>query len=54
MAWFLTSDFGEFQGIRQEILLGFMAVVEECGSSFAFPTRTVHMVSGNIERRGGG
>jgi MscS family membrane protein len=45
MAWFLTSDFGEFQGIRQEILLGFMAVVEACGSSFAFPTRTVHLVS---------
>jgi len=44
MAWFLTSDFGEFQAIRQEVLLQFMAVVEGCGSSFAFPTQTVHLV----------
>jgi MscS family membrane protein len=45
MAWFLTADFGEFQAIRQEILLQFMAVVESCGSSFAFPTQTVHVVA---------
>lgn len=44
MAWFQTSDFGEFQGIRQEILLGFMEVVERAGTSCAFPTRTVHLV----------
>ena len=45
MAWFLTADYGEFQAIRQEILLQFMAVVESCGSSFAFPTQTVHVVA---------
>lgn len=44
MAWFLTKDMGEFQAIRQEVLLQFMAVVEGCGSSFAFPTQTVHLV----------
>ncbi|MEP7380160.1 MAG: mechanosensitive ion channel domain-containing protein [Gemmatimonadota bacterium] len=44
MAWFQTSNWGEFQGIRQEILLDFMAVVEEVGSSFAFPTQTLHLV----------
>jgi MscS family membrane protein len=44
MAWFLTADYGEFQTIRQDILLQFMAVVEGCGSSFAFPTQTVHVV----------
>jgi MscS family membrane protein len=44
MAWFLTSDFGEFQRIRQDILLGFMTVVEAAGTSFAFPTRTVHLI----------
>jgi MscS family membrane protein len=44
MAWFQTSDWGEFQLIRQEILLQFMDVVERAGSSFAFPTRTVHLV----------
>jgi MscS family membrane protein len=44
MAWFQTTDFGEFQQIREDILLGFMQVVEEAKSSFAFPTRTVHIV----------
>lgn len=46
MAWFRTADYGEFQAIRQEVLLQFMAVVEGCGSSFAFPTQTVHVVGG--------
>jgi MscS family membrane protein len=44
MAWFLTSDFGQFRIWRQEVLLGFMTVVEEAKSSCAFPTRTVHLV----------
>lgn len=44
MAWFETSDWGEFQLIRQEVLLQFMEVVEGAGTSFAFPTRTVHVV----------
>ncbi|MBK7857885.1 MAG: mechanosensitive ion channel [Archangiaceae bacterium] len=44
MAWFLTSDFGEFQAIRQDVLLSFLEVVERAGASFAFPTRTVHLV----------
>lgn len=44
MAWFQTREFSEFQFIRQEILLEFMDVVERAGSSFAFPTRTVHLV----------
>jgi len=46
MAWFETSDYGEFQLHRQEVLLQFMKVVEQAGSSFAFPTRTVHVVDG--------
>jgi MscS family membrane protein len=44
MAWFLTQDWGEFQLIRQNIFLRFMEVVENAKSSFAFPTRTVHLV----------
>jgi MscS family membrane protein len=44
MAWFLTSDWNEFQGFRQELLLHFMEVVERAGSAFAFPTRTLHVV----------
>ena len=46
MAWFLTTDWGEFQRIRQEVFLAFMGVVESAESSFAFPTRTVHVVPG--------
>ena len=43
-AWFQTTDFAEFRDIRQEVLLGIMEVVETNGCSFAFPTRTVHLV----------
>jgi MscS family membrane protein len=45
MAWFQTSQWSEFQLIRQEVLLQFMAVVEGAGASFAFPTRTVHVAT---------
>jgi MscS family membrane protein len=44
MAWFLTSDWAEFQLIRQELLLQFLEVVRGAGTSFAFPTRTVHVI----------
>lgn len=44
MAWFQTADWGEFQMIRQELLLEFMEIIERAGSSFAFPTRTLHLV----------
>ena len=43
MAWFETTDWSEFQAIRQDVLLQFMEVVEEAGTSFAFPTQTVHL-----------
>ena len=43
MAWFQTSEWSEFQRIRQDVLLAFMGVVEQAGTSFAFPTRTVHL-----------
>ena len=45
MAWFQTPDWTEFQEIRQEILLQILEVVERAGTSFAFPTQTVHLVS---------
>lgn len=44
MAWFMTTEYDEFMVIRQEVLLGFMRVVEEAGTSFAFPTQTVHLI----------
>jgi len=43
MAWFQTADWAEFQGIRQDLLLDFMAAIEQHGSAIAFPTRTVHL-----------
>jgi MscS family membrane protein len=53
MAWFQTPDWGEFQLIRQEVLLSFMDVVESAGTSFAFPTRTVHLELERRRRRAG-
>jgi MscS family membrane protein len=44
MAWFATADWAEFTAIRQELYLEFLAIVERAGTSFAFPTRTVHLV----------
>lgn len=44
MASFDVPTWGDFQVRRQEVLLGFMGVVEASGSSFPFPTRTVHLV----------
>ncbi|CAN5522885.1 mechanosensitive ion channel family protein [soil metagenome] len=45
MAWFVVPEWSEFQEIRQDILLDFMRVVEAAGTSFAFPTTTVHLVA---------
>jgi MscS family membrane protein len=42
-AYFQTKDWSEFQLIRQEVLLQFMAVVQGAGCSFAFPTQTIHL-----------
>jgi MscS family membrane protein len=49
-AWFQTEDYGEFQGIRQAVLLGFLGVVERAGTSLAYPTQTVHLVKSGDER----
>jgi MscS family membrane protein len=50
MAWFQVPTWGDFQLCRQEVLLAFMQVVEDAGTSFAFPTRTVHVVNENAAR----
>jgi MscS family membrane protein len=46
MAWFLTTDWNEFQGFRQELLLQFMEIVQQAGSTFALPTQTLHLANG--------
>jgi MscS family membrane protein len=45
MAWFATRDWGEFTALRQDLFLAFMEIVERAGTSFAYPTRTLHLVS---------
>jgi len=43
MAWFQVPTWADFQQCRQEVLLGFMKVVEDAGTGFAFPTQTLHV-----------
>jgi MscS family membrane protein len=50
MCWFQVPEWRDFQVCRQEVLLQFMDVVEAAGSSIAFPTRTVHLVSNGEEQ----
>ena len=45
MAWFLTADYAEFLEIRHAMLLQFMRIIEQNGSSFAFPSRTIYHVT---------
>jgi MscS family membrane protein len=44
-AYFETSDGDEFMRIREEVLLGFMDVVERAGTSFASPSQTIQVVT---------
>jgi MscS family membrane protein len=44
-ALFETTDWAEFQVIRQDVLLAFMAAIEQHGSSIAFPTQTIHLAT---------
>lgn len=52
MAWFLC-DWDQFMLVRQELLLQFMAVVEEAGSSFAFPSQTVYLAPQGVAAASG-
>ncbi|HLF30894.1 MAG TPA: mechanosensitive ion channel family protein, partial [Xanthomonadales bacterium] len=42
-AYVSTTDWQEFLGIREDILLRVMEVIEECGASIAFPSQTVYL-----------
>jgi MscS family membrane protein len=54
LCWFETSDFAEFRDLRQEALLAILKIVEDAGTSFAYPTQTVHVVKppGGLTRSG--
>jgi MscS family membrane protein len=45
MAWFQTTNVDEFDVFRQETMLQMMQVIESAGSSFAFPTQTLHLLN---------
>jgi MscS family membrane protein len=45
MVWYAGTDFSKFRHWRQEMLLAFVAIVEKAGTSFAFPTQTLHIES---------
>jgi MscS family membrane protein len=45
MTWFAGTDFAKFRDWRQDMLLAFMGAVERAGTSFAFPTQTLHIES---------
>jgi len=49
-AEFATTNWNEFQVIRQGILLQFMQIVESAGTAFAFPTRAVQWLGERPER----
>ncbi len=38
-----TRDYGEFVAIREDLLLRMMEIVEQAGTGFAYPTRTLYV-----------
>ena len=44
-AWFQVPAGAEFQRCREEVLLEFMRVVEEAGTTFSTPPRTIQVVN---------
>ena len=42
-AWLATTDSGEFEGMRQELLLGILDAVERAGTRLALPTQVMRV-----------
>jgi len=42
-AYAVTSDWNEFLGIREDVLLRIMDIVEQGGTGFAFPSQTLYL-----------
>jgi MscS family membrane protein len=49
-AWFATSDWIEFQTIRQEVLLSILEIVEQAGTALAYPSQTIRVERTDEER----
>jgi MscS family membrane protein len=54
MAWLQLTDWSAFTRERQELFLAFLSIVEEAGSTLAFPTRTVHVLTDRDRAAQGG
>jgi MscS family membrane protein len=50
MAWFRVTDMSEFRRARQDVLLGFMDVIEASGTALALPARAVRGLTGQDPR----
>lgn len=49
VAWFGTANDIEFRGFREEVLLAFVSVIQEAGTSLAWQPRTVQLVTGTLD-----
>ena len=45
LCWFATDDYEVFRDCRQEVLLGFLRVVNDAGTAFAFPAPAVQLMT---------
>ena len=43
LSYILTQDFNEFAAVREDILLRMMDIVDDSGSSLAFPSQTLYL-----------
>jgi len=44
-AYVMTREFSDFTAVREELLMSVMEIVESCGTSLAFPSRTVYIAN---------
>lgn len=44
-AWYDVNDYDAFRLWRQDMLLEFMSIIEAAGTTFAYPTQTLHIAS---------
>ena len=48
-AYVLAVDYNEFLGVCEDLNLAIMEIVAECGTSFAFPSRTIYLQDRSAE-----
>ncbi|MEN6617338.1 MAG: mechanosensitive ion channel family protein [Syntrophorhabdus sp.] len=53
-AYVLSTDYGLFQAIQEELVLHFMEIIEKAGTSLSFPSRTTYVTRANPVHKGEG